>query len=137
MTAVKNTSIPRLTNRSLVQLTGALVSLELDISDAAGDDYDIVTDDAIEVVDVIVIKTGAGAGNTIQIKNGATAISDAIAAAVDKAVTRAGSIDRAQSTIPLGGTLRFTTTRAAGSAAMRVFVTAVVKTIATALVTAP
>lgn len=86
------------------------------IPDAAGDvDYDIVVADKFQVVDVVVRKSGVGAGNTVQIKNGATAITDAIAAAVDKAVTRAGTIDPAQETVLAAGTLRCTAHRAAGS----------------------
>lgn len=93
------------------------------IPDAAGAvDYDIVVDVKFEVTDVTVGKIGAGAGNTIQIKNGATAISDAIAAAVDKAVTHAGTIDRTtnNNVIAAGGTLRCTATRAAGTMASEV-----------------
>lgn len=85
------------------------------IPNAATADYDIVVDGKFEVVDVIVRKDGAGAGNTVQIKNGATAITDAIAAAVDKAVTRAGTIDTASNVVAAGGTLRCTFTRPAGT----------------------
>lgn len=93
------------------------------IADAATGDHDIVINEKFEVLDVTVIKNGAGAGNTVQIKNGATAISDAIAAAVDKTVTRAGTIDYGNNVISAGGTLRATVTRAAGSGAMKVIVT--------------
>jgi hypothetical protein len=92
------------------------------IADVATADYDRVVDQKFEVTDVVVHKIGAGAANTAQVKNAATAITDAIAAAVDKAVTRAGTIDDAQSTILAGGTLRVTATKAAGSGAMKVFV---------------
>jgi hypothetical protein len=87
------------------------------IPDAATADYDIVVDAKFEVFDVIVGKIGAGAGNTVQIKNGATAVSDAIAAAVDKTITRAGTIDRTtnNNVIAAGGTLRCTATKSAGS----------------------
>ena len=102
-----------------------LTTYPFTIPDAAGAvDYDIVVDNKFEVVDVTVGKIGAGAGNTVQIKNTATAISDAIAAAVDKAVTRAGTIDRTtnNNVVPAGGTLRCTATRSAGSMACEVIV---------------
>lgn len=94
------------------------------IPDAATQDYDIVVDVKFEVVEVIVRKDGAGAGNTVQIKNGATAITDAIAAAVDKAVTRVGTIDAgsAHNVVLAGQPLRCTATKAAGSMACLVTV---------------
>lgn len=100
------------------------------IPDAVTADYDIVVDVKFEVTDVTVGKIGAGAGNTIQIKNGATAISDVIAAAVDKAVTRAGTIDRTtnNNVIAAGGTLRCTATKSAGSMACEVEVHGYVRT---------
>lgn len=118
------------TTDDLVRATGQELTLELDISDPDGDvapstnDHDVQVGElfGIEVVDVTVIKNGAGAGNTLTVKNGANAITDAIASAVDKAVTRAGTIDRVHSTIVAGGTLRFTVSRAAGTGAMRVLV---------------
>jgi hypothetical protein len=99
---------------------GVPVIYDFDIADAATADYDRIVDQKFEVIDVVVVKTTAGAGNTVQVKNAATAITDAIAAAVDKAVTRAGTIDRAQAVVAAGGTLRITVTRAAGSAAVQV-----------------
>lgn len=92
------------------------------IADAASADYDIVITEKFEVQEVIVRKSAAGAANTVTIKNGATAITDAIAAAVDKAVTRAGTIDPAQEVVLAGGTLRASVVRAAGSGAMKVTV---------------
>jgi hypothetical protein len=101
---------------------GILLAHIFNIADAADADYDIVLKEKFEVVDVVVHKIGAGAGNTVTVKNGATAISDAIAAAVDKAKTLAGTIDDAQSTVAVGGTLRCSVHRAAGTAQMKVFV---------------
>lgn len=95
------------------------------VPDAATADIDIVLATKFEVIDVICVKRGgAGAGNTMQIKSGATAISDAIACAVDDAVTRAASIVDGAGTnvIPAGGTLRLTATRAAGTRTCQVFV---------------
>jgi len=93
------------------------------LPDAATADYDFVLPEKLEVIDVEVIKDGAGAANTIQLKTGGgTAISDAIAAAVDKTVTRAGTLDKATRVIASGGTLRITNTRAAGTSACYVTV---------------
>lgn len=106
--------------------TGAspLQSYSFLIPNAADADYDIVVDNKFEVVDVVVRKDGAGAGNTMQIKSTATAITDAIVAAVDKAVTRAGTIDSTAgvNVVPAGGILRCSAHRAAGTSAALVTV---------------
>lgn len=100
-----------------------LVSIPVTVPDAATGDIDIVMADKFEVVDVVCIKrNGAGAGNTVTVKNGASAISDAIACATDNAVTRAGTIDDANSVIAAAGTLRLSCTRAAGTRNSQVFV---------------
>ncbi|HEU4727683.1 MAG TPA: hypothetical protein VFT22_07335 [Kofleriaceae bacterium] len=100
-----------------------LTCIPFTVSDAATSDIDVVMTEKFEVVDVVCIKrNGAGAGNTMQIKNAATVISDAIACATDNAVTRAASIDDASSTIAAGGTLRLTATKAAGTRNAQVFV---------------
>lgn len=98
--------------------------IPLDIPNTgAAADYDYVNADKIEVVDITVIKDTAGAANTIQLKTaaGAANISDAIAAAVDKAVTRAGTLDKAQRTINAGAGFRIHAAWAAGSSACQVF----------------
>lgn len=83
---------------------------------AATTPYTFVTTDKIEIIDVTVLKSGAGAGNTIQVQDGSNnAISDAIVAAVDKAVTRAGTLDTAFRTIAAGGSFKVVSTYAAGS----------------------
>lgn len=108
------------------QTSGSLeVVYVYNIADAATANYDIIVDEKIEVFDVRVIKSAAGAANTAQLFNGATAISDAMAAAVDKTVTRCATLDPAQVVVAAGGTLRVTFTRAAGSGACKVFVNAV------------
>lgn len=73
--------------------------------------------DKFEITDVVLRKDGAGLGNTVQLFNGATAITDAIVFATDKAVTRAGTIDTTQNVIAAGGVLTCTATRAAGTVA--------------------
>jgi hypothetical protein len=96
------------------------------LPDAATATYLYTVPDALEIVDVICIKDGAGAGNTITLKNGAgTAISDAIATAVDKTVTRAGTLDKTTRSLAAAATLQITNTRAAGSSACAVFVKAI------------
>lgn len=96
---------------------GVLVGIPVVTSGSVTADFDVTLQEKFEVVDVTVRKDGAGAANTCTVKNGATAITDAIAAATDKAVTRAGTIDTASNVIAAGGTLRVTMTRAAGTVA--------------------
>jgi len=101
---------------------GVSVVYTFDIADAATADYDRIIDQKFEVFDVVCIKDGAGAANTTQVKNGATAITNAMATAVDDTITRPSTIDRAQSAIAAGGTLRVAVVRSAGSGAVKVFV---------------
>lgn len=49
-----------------------------------------------EILDITVRTESTVASSTVQVKNGTTAVSDAIASATNKAITRAGSIDPAQ-----------------------------------------
>ena len=79
-------------------------------------DYDIVVTSKIRVVDAWIVNTGIAAhaaNDTIQFKNGANAITNAIAktAAVD-ALIRAATIDDSRMDIADGGTLRITATKA-------------------------
>lgn len=108
---------PLATNQANNQVTsGSEVIYTFSVADAATADIDIVVSEKIEVVDAYCQKqNGAGAGNSMQIKAGATAITDAMACAVDNTLTRAASIDDSASTIAAGGTLRLTATRAAGT----------------------
>jgi hypothetical protein len=93
------------------------------LPDAADTDYDFVMPYKAEVIDATVIKDGAGAANTLTLKNGAgTAISDAIASAVDKAVTRAGTLDKTTRVLAANAVLRLSNHRAAGTAALAAFV---------------
>lgn len=81
-------------------------------------DVDTVLTYKTRVVDVWLVKTtaaGGGAG-TIQVKNGATAITDAISINInDNAMARAATIDDAQHEIAAAGTLRITRTRTAST----------------------
>jgi hypothetical protein len=81
-------------------------------------DVDVVLTHKTFVTDVMLIKTtaaGGGAG-TITVKNGATAITDAMSIDIaDKTIARALTIDDAQNAIAAAGTLRVTRTRSASS----------------------
>ena len=80
------------------------------IGDAAGN-TDIVLTHKTEITDIEVIKTAGagGAGDTVQLFNGASAISNAMSLNVaDQAVVRAGTIDDAQNVVAAAGTLRVT-----------------------------
>lgn len=93
-----------------------LTAVTFDVPDAVTGDIDIVLATKFEVVRVDCLKkNGAGAANTMQIKNGADAISNAIACAVDNTLTSSGTIDDAYSTVAQGGTLRLTATKSAGT----------------------
>jgi hypothetical protein len=98
------------------------------VPDAATGDVDRTIDDAIRVVDCWAVKTGGagGAANTVQLFNGANAISDAMSINInDKAVARAASIDDAYHEVAASGTLKVTRTKAGGNAACIVYVSAV------------
>ncbi len=87
-------------------------------------DVDVVVDEKIRVVDVWAVATAAGgASDTITVKNGATAITNALDLNVsDKTVVRAGTIDDAQHEIDAAGTLRVT---GASGANAQVYVSAI------------
>lgn len=53
----------------------------------------------MEVIDVIVQCTGANNNGTLTLENGGTPVTDAIICAVDKTITRAGTIDDSVSTL--------------------------------------
>lgn len=102
---------------------GSLQTMTFLLPDAATATYLYTVPEKMEIIDVVCIKDAAGAGDTVQLKNGSgTAISDAIATAVDKTVTRAGTLDKATRVLAAGATLQITATRAAGSMACAVFV---------------
>lgn len=106
---------------------GIILGIPVAISGSATADFDTVLAEKFEVLDVVCRKDGTGTGNTITVKNGATAISDAIVFATDKAVTRAGTIDTASNVIAAGGTLRVTATRAAGTVVGLVTVVGIIR----------
>lgn len=78
---------------------------------AADNDYTMTR--AALLVDVTVYAQASQTGGTLLVGKGATAITNAIIAATDTNVTRAGTIDDAQNSLAVGNTLRFTTAGAA------------------------
>lgn len=71
-------------------------------------DIDVVLTEKTRVIDAWCVAVGAGAASdTITVKNGATAITDAMDLNIaDKTIARATTIDDAQHEIAAGGTLR-------------------------------
>lgn len=82
------------------------------IAGGAAGNTDVVLDHKTRVLDAWAVHTAAGeVGDTIQVLNGAAAITDAMDwGGADKAIVRAGEIDDAAHEIAAGGTLRVTTT---------------------------
>ena len=79
------------------------------LTSGADGNQDIVVTPKVRVIDAWLVMKGAGtAGSTVTVKNGATAITEAldVAASLDKAIVRFTSIDDAQQEIAAGGTLR-------------------------------
>lgn len=104
---------------------GIETTISIPIADAATGDVDVVLGSKFEVTDILVQKrSGAGgAANTVQVKNGATVISDAISINIaDQTRATWATIDDAASVIAAGGTLRVTRTKAGGNAACLVLV---------------
>lgn len=96
---------------------------QINIADSAGD-TDVVFTHKTRITDVTVVKTtGAGSsGDTVTVKKGSTAITNAMDMNVaDKAVVRAGTIDDAQHEIAAAGTLKVTAAKA-GNVACIVYV---------------
>jgi hypothetical protein len=89
---------------------GLEVIHRVDIAAGALGDTDVVLTHKTRVIDAWLVLRGAGVSTTtLQVKNGSTAITDAMAASgSDKALVRAASIDDASYEIAAGGTLRVT-----------------------------
>lgn len=88
------------------------------VADAATGDVDVVLAHKTLITGVQVIKTAGagGAGDTITVKNGATAITDAMDINVaDTTIVWPATMDDAQFTIAAGGTLRVTRTKASAN----------------------
>lgn len=78
---------------------------------AAANNYTMTR--AATFVDCTVIARASQSGGTLTIGKGASAITNAIVAATDTNVTRAGTIDDANYSLAVGDSLRFTTAGAA------------------------
>lgn len=103
---------------------GIPVIHRIDLAAGALADTDVVLTYKTRVIDACLVLRGAGVANTvITVKNGANAITDAMAASgADKALVRAASLDDAQWEIAAGGTLRVTSSVGATQPACTVFV---------------
>lgn len=76
---------------------------------------------AMEVLDVCTQCRAANANGTMKIKKGASDITDAMICAVDKVVTRAGTIDDAQSTLAAGDTVTVVAAQAGDRGLITIF----------------
>ncbi len=97
---------------------GIPVLHRITVADVATGNVDVVLDAKTRVLDAWVVKTGGagGASDTIQLKNGSDAISDAVDINIaDKVVARVGTIDDAYHEIAAGGTLRVARTKSSGA----------------------
>lgn len=103
---------------------GLPVLHRIDIAAGALGDTDITLTHKTRVIDAWHVLRGAGVANTtLTVKNGATAITDAMAASgSDKALVRAASLDDASWEIAAGGTLRVTSDTGATQPDATVFV---------------
>lgn len=111
-----DTNVNTVANANVVG--GIPVVFRVDIADATAD-TDVVVTHKIRVIDVVVVKTtgAGGSGDTLTVKNTATAITNAMVTNVaDKAVVRAGTIDDASHEIAAAGTLRFSANKATNAA---------------------
>ncbi len=106
--ALTGTKVSTVANANVVG--GIPVLHRIDIAAGALGDTDVVLTHKTRVVDAWLVLRGAGvATTTLTVKNGATAITDAMAASgADKALVRCASLDDAQWEIAAGGTLRVT-----------------------------
>ena len=98
------------------------------IPDGVTGDIDTVLTHKVLIYDVVVIKVEAAgaAGNTIQVKSGANAITNAIDTNIaDAAVARVATIDDVYHEIAAAGTLRVTRTKAGGNAAVYLMISAI------------
>lgn len=88
-----------------IQSDNGLCYLECSVTADATGEKAITIPFACEILDVIVQARATNGGGTLILKKGATAITNAIACATDKAIARAGTIDDAQSTLAAGDTV--------------------------------
>jgi hypothetical protein len=103
---------------------GITVLHRVDIVAGALGNTDVVLTHKTRVIEAWLVLRGAGvATTTLQVKNGANAITDAMAASgSDKALVRAATLDDASWEIAAGGTLRVTSATGATQPDATVFV---------------
>jgi|GEM_PF-4345701 len=106
---------------------GIPLTFMIPIAAGALADTDITMTHKVRVLDAYLVLRGAGvATTTLQVKNGTSAITDAMAASgSDKALVRAATIDDAAYEIAAAGTLRVTSATGATQPDALVVVTAV------------
>lgn len=106
---------------------GVPVLYRINIAAGALGNTDVVVTHKVRVIDAWLVLKGAGvATTTLQVKNGATAITDAMAASgSDQAVVRAASLNDAAWEIAAAGTLRVTSATGATQPDADVFVLAI------------
>lgn len=115
-------------NNANVNVIGSIpVVFRIDLAAGALADTDVVMTHKVRVIDAFLILRGAGvASTTLQVKNTAAAITNAMAASgSDQALVRAATIDDAAYEIAAGGILRVTSATGATQPAATVYVTAV------------
>lgn len=115
----------QVTNLADANVVGVLPVLHrIDIAAGALADTDVVLTHKTRVIDAWLVLRGAGvATTTLQVKNGASAITEAMAASgSDKAIVRAAVLDDAAWEIAAGGTLRVTSATGATQPDATVFV---------------
>lgn len=106
---------------------GGLLEIFYVLADQAGGaNKDVTVTYKIRVLDVIVVnKAAGGAGDTITVQNGTSAITNAMDTnKADTTITRAGTIDDAQHEIAAGGTLRVAKANGANDPSCEVYVLA-------------
>lgn len=124
-TAINGGNLATVANANVVG--GVPVIFRINIAAGALGNTDVVVTNKIRVIDAWLVLTGAGVSTTtLQVKNGSTAITDAMAASgSDKAIVRAAQIDDAAHEIAAGGTLRVTSATGATQPDAIVYVLAI------------
>ncbi len=120
--AMTGTKVSTVANANVVG--GIPVLHRIDIAAGALADTDVVLTHKTRVIDAWLVLRGAGVSTTtLQVKNGANAITDAMAASgSDQAVVRCASLNDAYWEIAAGGTLRVTSATGATQPAATVYV---------------
>lgn len=123
--ALNGTKLANVGNANVIG--GVPEIFRIDIAAGALANTDVVMTNKVRVIDAWLVLRGAGvATTTLQVKNGSSAITDAMAASgSNKAVVRAAQIDAAAHEIAAGGTLRVTSATGASQPDATVYVLAI------------